>query len=464
MKKLRHLFDGMNWYDAVEYATLMMMAVSVPISWRLGVWCMILFCIGSTVKIVASHHIGNRRLSVPSRICLWGMVLFYLLHLVSISYSSNPVEAWSTVGQMLPMLLLPLAFLLSDKAYLQQRHVDALTFLLAATLSLRFVLMLVRYALLSLYGDALDMFINEGLSSLVHTMTDCDIPLVVSFLGNFVLVPLRLAVGLFRDTPMEQYSSCSFCVMHHNYLSLYILTAISLLYGTLVRFWSRKSWHRLRWYVVADIVLLAAYVIRSDSRSGLVALLLLFIACLSHLALVRKQWRVVAMIVSVAIVGVGVSYLISPDLYKRAATMVKHLSQGEEGDVRQTLWVCGIEASMEKPLFGFGCDGYQEQLTERFHAYDCADGYQKKLNTHNQYIETLLTLGFVGLLVLLTLIVLPIVLSFRNRYFRLPIVLFTLVYAVCLMFEVTLARQMGLLFLCFWYCVMMLYLCPRIDR
>ncbi len=111
-----------------------------------------------------------------------------------------------------------------------------------------------------------------------------------------------------------------------------------------------------------------------------------------------------------------------------------------------------MELVKERPLTGWGSDGYWPELRERYRAHDFAEGYEpERYNTHNQYLETLLMTGSVGLAVLLMMVLVPAVASCCKPRRNLPMALFTIVYGGFLMFEVMFGRQMGLLFICWWY-------------
>ena len=57
---------------------------------------------------------------------------------------------------------------------------------------------------------------------------------------------------------------------------------------------------------------------------------------------------------------------------------------------------------------------------------------------------------------LLAMVILPAATALRRRSRNLPMLLFTIVYGGFLMFEVMFGRQMGLLFICWWFGVLQL--------
>ena len=104
---LKHLFKELQWHQASEYSLLALLAVSLPLSWRIALWCLILLCANTLIRIFATRHVGNPALDRPTRICLCLMMLFYLVYALSGIYSNNPHEALSTISTMLPLLLFP---------------------------------------------------------------------------------------------------------------------------------------------------------------------------------------------------------------------------------------------------------------------------------------------------------------------------------------------------------------------
>lgn len=404
-KKIANLFAGLPWYDAAEYGAMILITLTVPIAWSIGVWSLILLCLATLVKCIQRRRVGNSCLSRGGRAGLWLMIAYFALSAVSALWSSQPAEAWERAALMLPMLALPLAMLLTDTAYLKQRHTDALVFLLAGVLTVRFAVMAVRAIVRYLMG-----------------------------------IPPSLLIDFHFDP------------LHHNYLALYLITAIALLYVVVERNWHRADWRRWRWVVVADMALLAGYMVIMGSRSGLVILAMVAVACLAHLALVRKRWGVAAVAAGLLVVGVGATYLAAPKLYWRIVYSAEKMLAGEPGDGRQVMWQCGMELVKERPLTGWGSDGYWPELRERYRAHDFAEGYEpERYNTHNQYLETLLMTGSVGLAVLMMMVMVPAVASCCKPRRNLPMALFTIVYGGFLMFEVMFGRQMGLLFICWWY-------------
>lgn len=405
------LFAGMTWLERSEYMLMMLMSAAVAVHWSVGVWSMAVLLVVAVVKCIVTRRIGCRTLSWGAKTSLLLMILLWVLHAASALYSSHPSEAWSRALMMLPMLLLPLLFLVDDLSYMRRRHLSALVFVLAGVLTVRFGLMMCRAVYHYCHGMPLGQLLD--------------------------------------------YHEYHFDYMHHNYMAMYLIATIVLLYAELARCWRRPEWRRWRWAVAADMLLLSGYMVIMGSRSGLVVFALMAGACLLHMALVRKRWAATGAVLALLLVAVGASYAVAPRMYWRIVYSAEKMLAGEPGDGRQIMWQCGMELVEGHELIGWGCDGYWEALRERYRAHDFAEGYvPERYNTHNQYLETLIALGMMGVVVLVAMVVMPAVVALQRHSRNLPMLLFTVVYAGCLVFEVMFGRQMGLLFICWWYGVL----------
>lgn len=418
-KYISELFANLSWKDTLSLILMMCFTIAVPISWRLGLWALMLMILVSIVGgkwkwIISGSCRLNPTLERTTLLCYLPMMILWVIYLISLYLSSfNRKEGLTSLFTMAPLLVIPLFYFMANFRLdsLRRKHVSALIYLLAITLTIRFIIMLI--------------------GAVIH---------------------------YFQGTPLKMLIDFHFDPLHHNYLALYLLTAVALLYTELTKHWKDQSWRRLRWVVLADMALLTLYMVISGSRSGLVIFVLLAVACMAHLAFVKKQWKATGIIIIGLTVLIGASYLAMPRLYWRIIYSAEKIASGEQGDSRQTLWVCGVEALDGHLILGHGLDGYWDLLRNKYINHHFAEGYEhEEYNTHNQFLETTLATGLVGLTALLAMIVVPLIPSFRKPRRNLPFVLFTIVYVGSLMFEVSFARQMGLLFICWWYCLLIYY-------
>lgn len=393
--------------------------VFVSIHWRTGIWALGILTLCTIIKMIASRKVGNPILTKTSRICLVLMVLYFLFFLISIFYSQSPFDGLTASGQKIPMLIIPLFFLLSDLSYIRRKHISALSLLLAGVLTIRFSIMMVQ-AILDLMAGA----------------------------------------------EYKQVIQSHFDPMHYNYLALYINTAIILLFFETIRFWKFPKWQKLRWLLIADMLIMVEYILIIGSRSGLLTMIMVVATLVAYLILL-KQYKIGIIMALGFALFLSLNHLITPEVFSRAEKTIEKMEEGEDGDVRMEIWRCGLQLVEGHEILGYGNEGYNFELYQEFVENDLSSSYKNKLDTHNQYLETLVALGAIGLILLFAMVALPAILALTRKHWSPVMVAYTILYAACIFFEVGFSRQMGLLFICWWYGVLLsfpkYYPAPMVD-
>lgn len=124
---------------------------------------------------------------------------------------------------------------------------------------------------------------------------------------------------------------------------------------------------------------------------------------------------------------------------------------GEEeipgNQIRIIMWAVTTELIMEHP-FGVGTGNVDEYLTKRLNDFGLTQVSKMEYNPHNQYLQTTLEIGFIGLLLLVFMIVSALWFAWKNKSY----VLFILVAGLAFncLFESMLQRQSGVVFYSFW--------------
>jgi len=113
--------------------------------------------------------------------------------------------------------------------------------------------------------------------------------------------------------------------------------------------------------------------------------------------------------------------------------------------IRVAIWQSAFDLAKDNLLFGVGTGDVQDQLqiTYRKNGFLFASEYNR-YNAHNQYIETLLAVGLLGLSILLASFIYPITISLKRKDF-LYLAFIIYVAANCLT-ETLLGRQKGAVF------------------
>jgi len=130
---------------------------------------------------------------------------------------------------------------------------------------------------------------------------------------------------------------------------------------------------------------------------------------------------------------------------------------------RYGLWKSAISAN-QNVLFGVGTGDYKVVLNEYFRSHNMEKYAVDNLNSHNQFIQTYLSNGLLGLISIIFLLGRPLYLSFVRGYTLGILVFFP--FILYGMTEVFLGRYQGVVFFAFLHQVFISYLDsskPTID-
>lgn len=106
--------------------------------------------------------------------------------------------------------------------------------------------------------------------------------------------------------------------------------------------------------------------------------------------------------------------------------------------------------------FGVGTGNVDEYLSKELVKLKQKELIHHNYNPHNQFLQTAVEIGFFGLLVLFSIVFFGLYYGFKYRNWLLIIIIGSLFFN-CL-FESMLQRQSGIVFYCFWICLLECYL------
>lgn len=464
---------NMKWQDALQFGVMVLMGAAMPLSWHLGLWTAVLLAVVSLVKIFADHHarptqasphstnssnspeidlrsfrvnssnsplqspnssnspvIDQRSLRVNSsnspspisafphsrisafsnpalngwmRAALWAAVAYVAIFAVSLLYSSNVDAGLNTLWHKAVLLIFPLCFLLTDTSWLKPVHVR-----------------IIFYALL------------------------------VAVVGVFLYYTEGAIVKMVNGATLRSVTRATFDPRHHAYYALYALVALVFVYFELAEHWREmKVWHRVLLLVATLFGIL--YIVLVNSRAGIVGLYGMSLLCAMHLALKHKRWWQALL---VAVLLISSTYAAESLLPGHQNRVLATLQAGKK-DARVGITQSSINLIKDNPLTGQGVGDYEESLHDQY-AEDEQTFKGKDFNAHNQYVETLLAVGVVGLLLLLAYLLLPLACAVGRKGVFWQVFFFTGVVLFNLFFESMLERQMGMLFIGFFLSLLVL--------
>lgn len=197
------------------------------------------------------------------------------------------------------------------------------------------------------------------------------------------------------------------------------------------------------------------FIILLSARTALVFLFLIFMTREMYF-LYKKRKLMIGIIGLLSMLGVTI-FLISQSAYlkdrfvKPLSSDISAIDGGKETglSIRLVKWKCSMEGIAENPLVGTGTGDAVDYLVKCYEKKKFWGMYpQYRFNSHNQYLETTLTLGVPGLICFLLCIMVPFLSAWRkSKYLLLS---FITLFCFCSLTESLLERQQGIVFFTFF--------------
>lgn len=319
---------------------------------------------------VTAYLLLRRQLKLTLTDYVGWSVLLYSVYAASLFYSENKSEGLTRLSIKLPLLLLPILVASYSKVLKNEQRkkiLKSLTHLLAAVLPY-----LIAVALYRSIRNGTILYTYPGSGEVISTYFT--------------------------------YSGLSEWVIHPAYLSLWAGTGllISLFYNI------NQPADRWQWATSASLLTLMVLL---QSRMNFLALVIV----LSVIAVVTlKKQLSTKLALALTIIGIFLTVVILrylPDKWLgRFAdlTTLKYNIEAEtfhEGfngfTIRLAEWTCAWQEIKKRPWLGSGVGDSRFHLEESYLRNNFIYGYREKFNAHNQYIETTLSTGILGLIALM---------------------------------------------------------------
>ena len=344
------------------------------------------------------------RLSLPA----WAQIFLGLWTLLSLLWTTNQSEGWTEIISKIPLFTWPIAFALADPNSTKLRTA------------------LLRWT-----------WISSGLVGLICVAD--------------VLLRSQAPAFWFADLVYENLARIS--GLHPIYLSVWVLMGmLAYLQDRVVgpeasaspspRLpWRHGLFHTL--YLGGSLIFLTQL---SSRMALLTALLVLtasvfFLARTGRLRLFHFPLLLLALLLPWALIN---GNKVNQSRYKEMVNLKGTYQSDRWGGraLRIQKWKYTLHCYQQYPLLGTGAGDFQKELLDTYRQNDFSPGLEHRFNSHNQYLQTLATLGPLGLALLLAFLFLPLRWHWQDRYW-LGIATVLLV-AASMLTESLLERQKGI--------------------
>lgn len=325
-------------------------------------------------------------------------ISLYFLYVIGMTYSKNLSYGWADLQTKFSLLLFPL--LLSNFSFTQQELKKIMYSLLSGVVLASFILLM--RAFYFYFTQHLNYFFYIDFSYWAHP----------SYFGMSVnLALLFLLVG--KDLVFSPTTKL-----------------LLLLFLTLI------------------IVLLS-------SKLALICTLILFFSYGCNRIIRSKKYKLgfAALLIFVSVIVLLFTQV--PELESRIHNSIDALSadkiditSSESNTVRILVWKAASQAFVESGPLGFGAGDVKDELFSRYAINGFTGALEHKLNAHNQFLQTGIALGWIGFLLLLLTIFLPVYNSWKQNNFL--FVGFSVMIVINLLTESMLEAEAGVIFIAFF--------------
>lgn len=336
---------------------------------------------------------------------LYLLPVLAIFSLVSLLYTSNVSNGLKMLERLISFVLLPFVFLIAKKELKINIHV-------VFTLLGISLLVTIAHLFISVYETV-------GIEKFREFSSFLDI---IEFFRHYTLVE-----GL---------------TIHPSYFSYILL--IYILYF----FFQPKTKKAL--YVLHVPIAISALLTLAALQSRAAILCVLFLILHGTLVQVyKKKWIKLSLLILILISS---SYAIYK--YTRLGETLKETAvlneETKKIDPRLVIWKNSFETVKNAPLMGYGIGDALDELIKEHEKTEFEAGVFNRLDAHNQFLETWLQSGILGLLAIIMVFMVPLWQSIRKKQELL--FLFLMVSFIQLQFESMFVRLAGVVYFAFFYC------------
>lgn len=241
---------------------------------------------------------------------------------------------------------------------------------------------------------------------------------------------------------------------HPSYLSMYLNLAIVFL---MMHYQEERVSKHLRVILTLLILLFLLMTFLLSSKAGLIALLISVGLVILFSMFNRRSFFPGVTFLGMFITVLLFSYFFAPFAFNRFSAVNPALNEPTEQATRVApessadrlaIWNSSLTIIRNNFWFGTGTGDVKDALLHSYSTGKIVPAYRLRLNAHSQYLQTFITLGIVGFLVLVLMLALPAIIAVRRR--DMVYLLFLFVFGFNILVESMLEEQAGVVYYAFF--------------
>lgn len=393
---LQDFWKNTNWLDK-----LAVLAFLLSVTWlKLAPMILAIMLILSLFQRKEAKEIRQSLFSLKS-VALWS-IGFYLYHFVGMLWSTNSAFGWSDIGMKASFLAVPLIFSIGRFSITPKRFAIAASFLLVAVV--------------------------KGL----------------------VIFAIWKSIYHQEDNHWAYFFESEYSTfIHRSYWATYTAMASTwMLYLLLSGKLNWKFPFFLAWLILSISTFLTA------SKAGIIIWFLLSLVVFVQFALAKKWWKILGLGFAGAIAMVCFLMFSNSRIASRFQEIPNAISSVqttnnpsvESNTARIIMWSTSVKVIKDNWFLGQGTGDVKDALLVKNTELKNTGAAERNLNSHNQFLNTWVQLGFVGFLLLVMIFLSTIRNGIRNK--SVYAVLFGLTMALTMLFESFVETQAGIVPFC----------------
>lgn len=289
--------------------------------------------------------------------------------------------------------------------------------------------------------------------------------IVISFVSGCVLVSMidlfrAFYLYLFEDFNAFFYTEFSY-FMHPSYFAMYLVFSLFIIMLFYPKWVSHLS--NLNFKIGFMTVVFLVSIFLCSSKMGLITAFLLLPVTLGTMLFNKGYKKTIAGLIAALFAGIFIAYKLFPTPFERIKTAVRVTESTETIDktdaestaVRILIWKESVKLIEQNLVFGTTAGDANDKLVEAYTREGLAGALRKKLNAHNQFLQTFIGTGIIGFVLLLVMTFGAALYGFMKKNYIL--VLFSLLCTLNFMVESMLQAQAGFIFFVFFFCFLVRY-------
>ncbi|PLX11942.1 MAG: hypothetical protein C0598_07055, partial [Marinilabiliales bacterium] len=330
-------------------------------------------------------------------------VIYYLLLAISLIYSQNLEEGLFTLEKKLTLLILPL-FVGTETNFFK----DITSKGLGTKLVNAFILGVLIIVILN-YGYAFYRYLNGSGTE--------------AFYRNF----------------LARWN-------HPSYVSMYASLALMILLHRLL--FLKDEIFINKYFQVFIILVLVVYLFMLSQRGPLLSWMMLLPIYAAYILINKKETRLAIVFTIICILVVLFSYQFIGLVKNRVDNTLEQVNNEFEQKKapltnRIVIWKVSLETIKNEMLLGYGVGDVKDALNPVYLERKRLDAVEHNLNAHNQYLQTCIEIGILGLLYFVLMLLLITKFAWQNN--KLILLIFLFLFVANILFEVMLDRASGVI-------------------